>query len=404
MDIATRKDARVLVLAAGDDLAHDLCRMIQRAGLEVRAATQLDDFLATMRLWRPTHVAVGLDLDDGRIGEVQRTLATTDYEGMVVVRGTVAADLVEALGVVNGGSAATAMDVRKIGSVFDRRRPEPSPIAAERRRDPRTVRRALADLDAGLDEGCFRVVYQPKVRCRDGTLEAFEGLARWHRPDGTVELPDGFITFAEATGRIDRLTEQVFEQALAWLATELPAGDVRLCLNLSAYSLADLELPERVEHLCEAAGVAPERLVLEVTETSAAADPATAYRILRGLRDRGIWVALDDFGAGHASLLQLARHPFTDLKIDKGLVRSVTASRDSRTIIRAVVNLARSLGMRVIAEGVEDADTFEAVRDLGCDLVQGFYLAPPMTGAEVLAWMGDGGATGIPPRPRVPRF
>jgi EAL domain-containing protein (putative c-di-GMP-specific phosphodiesterase class I) len=399
MDTTTTSGARVLVLASESHVASDLCRMIERSGMKARAATQLDEFVLALRAWRPTHVALSVGLGDAEGDEAQRVLAEGALDGMVVVRGPLDQELIDTLRSEDrhaplGPYAALRIERRPMR--HGRRRTDMRGVSpTERRRDPRTIRRAVAELDAALDTQAFTVVFQPKVSALDGRAVAIEGLARWRLPDGSLVVPDRFIPLAEASGRIERLTDQIYRRALTWLGAELPDEPLRLCLNLSAHSLADTELAPRLDSLCDATGVPPDRIIIEITETSAAADPDTAQEVLTTLRELGTGVALDDFGAGHASLLQLARHPFTHLKIDRALVRTATSSGDSRTIIRAVTGLGRSLSLDVVAEGVEDAATLDTVTELGCQFLQGNHLARPMEGDALLGWLDRGGATWI---------
>jgi EAL domain-containing protein (putative c-di-GMP-specific phosphodiesterase class I) len=339
---------RVLVIATEVGLALQVARRVEEAGIQVRATTRFDDFVHHVQVWQPTHVAIAVGAGGtGRSGT---------FPGVTVVPGGVIDELLDGDGPFEATSTSHAWAT-------------------------------VEALDDALDLGRLSAAYQPKIDTRTDTVFAIEALARWHRPDEHSVPPDDFVTLAEISGRIERLTEVVFGKSIRWFARNLAASTLELCLNLSARSLTDRDLPDRLERLCGAAGLDPTRLVLEVTETSIANDANVAHGVLTELRGRGLRVALDDFGAGHASLLQLARHPFTDLKIDRGLVRSVATEPQSRTIIEAIVRLADNLGVRVMAEGVEDEATFVCLQEIGCLLMQGNHLARAMEPTAVLAWL-----------------
>jgi EAL domain-containing protein (putative c-di-GMP-specific phosphodiesterase class I) len=339
---------RLLVISTEVDLALQVARRVEEAGIQVRATTRFDDFVHHVQAWQPTHVAVAVGASPtGRSGT---------FAGVTVIPGGVIDELLEGDRPLDAGSASPAWTT-------------------------------LEDLDDALDLGRLSAAYQPKIDTRTGAVFAIEALARWHRPDDPSVPPDDFVTLAEISGRIERLTEIVFDKSVRWFARNLAASTMGLCLNLSARSLTERDLPDRLERMCRAAGLDPTRLVLEVTETSVASDASVAHGVLTELRDRGLRLALDDFGAGHASLLQLARHPFTDLKIDRGLVGSAATEPPSRAIITAIVGLAEDLGLRVVAEGVEDEATYVCLREIGCFMMQGNHLARAMEPHGVLAWL-----------------
>lgn len=336
------------MVATEVDTALQVARRVEEAGIQVRATTRFDDFVHHVQVWQPTHLAVAVGSGGaGRSGT---------SPGVTVIPGGVLDDVIDGEALSDG-------------------------------RSPFGGWTTLDDLDDALDLGRLSAAYQPKIDTRTGAVFALEALARWHRTHDRSVPPDDFVTLAEISGRIDRLTDVVFGKSIRWFARNLAETPLELCLNLSARTLTDRDLPDRLERMCRAAGLEPTRLVLEVTETSIASDANVAHDVLTVLRDRGLRVALDDFGAGHASLLQLARHPFTDLKIDRGLVQSAATEPQSRTIIEAIVGLAENLGLRVIAEGVEDAATYACMQELGCLRMQGNHLARAMEPHAVLPWL-----------------
>ena len=255
-------------------------------------------------------------------------------------------------------------------------------------RGPRYWRRIAAGAaslaSASLEEA--RRAGLALVDVAPGSPGGYEILARWRHPVAGVILPDHFIPLAESTGLIDELTEQVVSQSLVWLSRHFPADTLGLAINISPRSLLNLKLGDRALQLSRRQGIAPERLTFELTESSAMEDPVKSLHLLTRLRAQGFQLALDDFGTGYSSMRQLVRLPFSELKVDKSFVIGAMESRESRTVIKSVVDLGHSLGLRVSAEGVEEAETLAFLTSLGCDRAQGFFLARPMFGDDVPGW------------------
>lgn len=245
--------------------------------------------------------------------------------------------------------------------------------------------RLLADLRTALDTGQLGVAYQPQVDLADGRVVGVEALIRWEHPTRGDVPPDDFIPLAENSGLIAAVTTYVLDSALGVLAQWRSAGhDVRMAVNLSARHLSDLALPRRVTEALDAHGVPPAALVLEVTETGILADPARVDVVIGALRDLGVAIAVDDYGTGHASLSYLKRLEVDELKVDRSFVSDMGRDHHDFIIVRSTIALARDLGLRVIAEGIQDEETAVALRDLGCDIGQGFHLGRPTTPDRVL--------------------
>ena len=244
----------------------------------------------------------------------------------------------------------------------------------------------LASFSQALTEERLRMVYQPKVALQDGRLKRVEALVRWDDPKlGPVE-PSRFVPLAEDHGLIDELTHwglrTILRQWLDWCEEGL---DTCIAFNISALSLQHLDFPDLVERMCRALDVPTDRLVLELTEGSTQPlvklmDTLTRFRI------KGIGLAIDDFGTGYSSLMQLRQLPFTEVKIDKAFVGDIVHSRDCRLIIQSISDLAHGLGLTVTAEGVETVEQLRLVRELGCDLVQGYLISPPLEPEQLKPW------------------
>ncbi len=252
------------------------------------------------------------------------------------------------------------------------------------------------ELADGLVRGEFVVYYQPMVRLETGCAAGFEALLRWRHPDGAVREPESFIALAEGAGAMGRLTLHV----LAGVCSALPrlqAGAAAACppgapayvsFNLSARDLADPRTVDAFLAALAAAPVDPRHLQVEVTESVLMEDPERAAQVLLRLKQSGVSVAVDDFGTGYSSLAYLHHLPLDVLKIDRSFIAGLHAGDGSRKIVRAVAHLAADMGLATVAEGVETSEQLELVRELGCDLAQGFLFAPPQPVDEALVTAG----------------
>ena len=243
-----------------------------------------------------------------------------------------------------------------------------------------------ADLRDAVANGGITVHYQPQHDVVGGHLTGFEALARWNHPVHGVVPPDEFILVAEQSGLIRPLTLVILDTALRQLsAWRADRHDLRLAVNLSPRSLLDTSIVGAVADLVACHGVPPCRLTLELTETSVMADLNRSAAVLTGLADLGVHLAIDDFGTGYSSLSRLQRLPFDELKIDRSFVMRMASSESDLAIVRSTIDLARNLGLRVVAEGVEDNDTLGRLEALGCDAVQGYLVGMPAPAAELWA-------------------
>ncbi len=238
-------------------------------------------------------------------------------------------------------------------------------------------------LRKGLDRDEITVFCQPKVELSTGRIVGFEALARWQQEDGELVNPAEFIPLAEETGLILPLGQQVLDKACrfaAELAREVPGLGV--AVNLSPRQFRQPDLAGLVEGALSRAGLAPQLLEVEITESSVMDGVDEAVKKLHLLADLGVGISVDDFGTGYSSLAYLKHFPISELKVDRSFVSGLTRNREDRNIVAAVVALARSFGLRVVAEGVECLGQLEAVRSLDCDVVQGFIFGRPMPYAE----------------------
>ena len=263
---------------------------------------------------------------------------------------------------------------------------------------PPTGRLSLSgDLRQALAGQEFELYYQPKVDLERGQIYGVEALARWTHPQRGAVAPEAFIDVMEQTGLIRPFTlwaiEHAAQQCVAWRSAGL---DLSVAVNLSMQSLLDPHFPQQLlERLGQS--VLPQlRLVLEITESVFLREHAKVRQVLALLRSHGVLFSIDDFGTGHSSLSRLRRLPVSELKIDRSFVKDMKTNRDAAVIVSSTVDLARNLGLGVIAEGVEDARTLELLQSMGCRYVQGHHLGPPLPAEAFTQFLAD---TSWLPRP-----
>jgi diguanylate cyclase (GGDEF)-like protein len=244
-----------------------------------------------------------------------------------------------------------------------------------------------ADLRRALAADQLVLHYQPQVELGHGRAVAAEGLVRWRHPQRGLLGPLQFIEVAERTGLIKDLTYRVLDLGLRDLRTWNEEGrSLSLSLNVSVRNLLDPRFPEEVARLLALHGVDSHALTLELTESSLMVDPDTAKRTMHDLSELGVSVAIDDFGTGYSSLAYLTDLPIGELKIDKSFVRAMGSDSRNAILVRSTIELAHNLGLRTVAEGIEDSFTFERLRALGCELAQGFHMSKPLPAPALVSW------------------
>ncbi|RJL25097.1 putative bifunctional diguanylate cyclase/phosphodiesterase [Bailinhaonella thermotolerans] len=248
----------------------------------------------------------------------------------------------------------------------------------------------LGDLRRGLDRGEVVLHYQPKVRLADRVPVGVEALVRWRHPDRGMVWPDDFVPLAEQSYLMRLLTQHVVDQALEQAARWWENGwRVPVSINVSARDLLDTGLPEVVEKALERHDVPSCALLLEVGERVLMTGQAYTAETVRSLARMGVTLALDDFGTGYSSLVRLQRLPVSEVKIDRSFVGKLRESADDARVVRSLVDLARSLGVRSVAEGVEDAETARTLREMGCDAAQGRWFGEPLPADEATLWLKE---------------
>jgi EAL domain-containing protein (putative c-di-GMP-specific phosphodiesterase class I)/CheY-like chemotaxis protein len=247
--------------------------------------------------------------------------------------------------------------------------------------DPRLLAQAVRD-------GQIQVHYQPKVDMLTGIVRGMEALARWHHPELGAVRPDHFIAVAEREGLIHDLTLSVMDTALAQAARWNAHGlKLAMAVNLSPRLLESPALAQEIVAVVDRHALAPEQVTLEITESSVVDCMGVALGVLARLRLRGIGLSIDDYGTGFSSMQQLARIPFTELKIDRSFVHEAHLRNNLRVILRSAIEMSRQLGLVTVAEGIETLEDWRLLQDSGCVVGQGYLISRPLPAEEIRPWL-----------------
>ncbi|MFO1188665.1 MAG: EAL domain-containing protein [Alphaproteobacteria bacterium] len=366
---------RLLVVDDGSESWQHLVSLARHAGVEVRTTSQADDFRALIGEFAPHAVAVAPASGDGSwFSNLDRS---GDKPDLIMV------------GEADRDSIASARALAAVHG-FDFVANWPTPVDPDHLRetlrtvDRRRVRLDLRSAQSALAAGDFVLYYQPVVATRDGRVAGYESLARLSHGDDGVLDPVAFLPALKRGRKIHALTDWAMKAAIVQAASWRSAGkDLIVSVNMSAQSLYRRGFPEEVGAELRRAGLPPRNLVLELTETEGIADARLPLDVLGRLRAQGIGLAIDDFGVGYSSLRELYRMPFTVMKIDRSFLADLNGGQSGGRFFRAIVELGRSLDLKIIAEGVEDPETFARVTAQGCDFAQGFHFGPPRPGAAL---------------------
>ena len=232
--------------------------------------------------------------------------------------------------------------------------------------------------------------YQPQLEMVTGQLTGVEALLRWQHPTQGLIHPDCIIPLAEQNGLMDELTHRVIKEVIKQRREWLHADQsVSVSVNIAADNITSLTLPEQITELMANNKLDPTKLTLEVTETALMGELVTSLDILTRLRLKGIKLSIDDFGTGYSSMSQLHRVPFTELKIDRSFVAGMSEDSEAYSIVKTCILLGHELNMRVVAEGIEDQQAWNLLSELGCDIAQGYFVAKPMPGSNLLEWLAS---------------
>jgi EAL domain-containing protein (putative c-di-GMP-specific phosphodiesterase class I)/ActR/RegA family two-component response regulator len=330
------------------------------------------------------------DLDMGQMDgmELIRNIGKSDSVGSIIILSGHERSLLDAV-----AKMADAYGVKLLGAID-------KPLTLDRLQNllassgpaipaPEPGRRFSVDeILNGIQLGQFESFFQPKVSMSSGLIVGAEALARWHHPEHGLIGPNAFIPPLEQAGDVGELTFLMLKQAaLACRNWDQHRSGISVSVNISFTSLGDPALAEEIGAITSSVDLSPNQMTLEITETAAIGNVGATLENLVRLRMRGFGLSIDDYGTGFASLQQLQLAPFTELKIDKSFVTDCAENPSSRAIVESSVQMARQLGFRSVAEGVETQADWNILRDAGCDMAQGYFIARPMTEVQFLTFL-----------------
>lgn len=248
----------------------------------------------------------------------------------------------------------------------------------------------MAELREAIERDELVLYFQPQINAHNGLVQGVEALLRWQHPQRGLIAPDNFVPLAEKTRLIQPLTDWVIKQALAFgLLLRQEGFRLNLSINISASNLLDNDFSQRLEQILQEITIERSLVTLEVTETVAMANPENALVILHNLRGLGVNLSIDDFGTGYSSLEYVKRLPAQEVKIDNSFVRNMHKNPDDAVIVRTIIAMCRTLGFKVVAEGVENGEIQTLLADMGCDILQGYHIRRPAPADQILRWLNE---------------
>ena len=368
-----------------DDFGHPAGdALLKSIGARLHAAVRRPDFVGRLGGDEFAIVQSGVTNERQAVAFAERLLRTLNEPHHLMGHTVTAkASIGVALAPVQGGSADELLKNADIALYQAKSKGRGTHVLFDPRSsyDKQSRRRLETDLKVALKKGQLELYYQPIRDVKTHEVKWCEALMRWHHPEHGLVPPSDFIPLAEETGLIVPMGEWALHQACKDAATW--PTEVGVTVNLSASQFCGSDLYKTVEAVLNRSGLAPNRLELEITESVLLRDDASTLTTLYGLRNKGVRIALDDFGTAFASLSYLRSFPFDTIKIDRSFVRDLPQRSDCAAIIEAVVNLARKLNMRSVAEGIETCEQLAAVLESGCDEVQGYFFNRPVPASEI---------------------
>jgi EAL domain-containing protein (putative c-di-GMP-specific phosphodiesterase class I) len=373
-------DGKLRVLAIDDEpgINNFVKKAVEPAGHDVIATNDLQEFKTAVESWQPTLVIIDVNMPGCDGVELLHYLGEAGCTAQIYVSSGLDDATIDAVirigndcGLKMSGKLAKPMRLAELQQVLAKQAAAGGGLTA-------------ADLTQAIRANQLFLEYQPILDCKLSRMTAVEALVRWRHPLHGVVTAGEFIGLAEENGLIDGLTDWVMthaaQQLTVWHRQSLP---LEVAVNISAKNMLDNALPDRLAQLCRNNLANPNAMLLELTETSAMQDMAQMMDVMTRLRVRGFKLSIDDFGTGCSSLVHLQRMPFSDMKIDRSFVTQMTQSRDCATIVEIIIDLARKLGRRSVAKGVEDQPTLDQLIKLGCGGAQGFHLSPPVAADRI---------------------
>lgn len=388
-----REKPKLLIVDDDELMARTIEGIARREGFDVRVTDDPERFLELVGDWQPNVVVIDLIMPDFDGVQVLNALAQRKSEVRVIITSGIGQRVLDAArrfareqGLNIVGMLPKPFSPPSVRRLLGTCVGEPAIIDEEQSSgddmaEPVINMEVLAQ---ALEKGQFFLVYQPKVHCSDGSLAGLEVLVRWRHPDAGIIGPTSFIPVFEASDLMDELTRHIIDMALEWYASldarTVAETGLTLSLNISARNLEGKTLVEDIARRCRKFDIDPGRLIFELTESSAMRDPVRSLELLTRLRVMGFQLSLDDFGTGFSSMLQLVRLPFSEVKVDRSFVMAAEEPGESRNVVRSIVELGKSLGLRTTAEGVETQAVMDYLRYIDCDYAQGYHISRPQEG------------------------
>lgn len=385
-------DNRVLIIDDDPRICRIIKRVANELGIESFATDDSALFESAYLEYAPNIILMDLQMPKLDGVELLRKLADQDSRAAIILVSGMdksvletTEDLGKSLGLNMAGVIVKPIDIDNLKKILEK---QFDPI---KKRDSKTLEVTTDELINAIERNELVVYYQPQIHLQTGKVIGVEALVRWQHPEHGLLFPDTFIPLAEKSKEaISSLTYTVLETALQDDVARRENGiELNLSINLSAKLLSDLNLPDRVEESLNTLGFDPNRLLLEVTESGAMEDPTLTMDILTRLRLKNIRLSLDDFGTGFSSLVQLYRMPFNEIKVDKSFVMKAMTDEEAAAIVRITIDLGHSLGLDVVAEGIEDQETYDWLKELGCDIGQGYFISRPIDVMQFSDWMNE---------------
>lgn len=381
--------SKVLITGDNPETCGLLRRIAEGMGYETRLLEDPRNFEAVYLEFEPNLILLDLQMPQVDVLEVIRYLSKAGSDAAVVILSGVqdevlksAQRLAASLGLVIAGVLSKPLELEVVEQQLGQYRRNTS---AAGQRAHRVIKEGLG---GAISNNELLLHYQPIISLATGDVTGVEALVRWAHPEYGLVGPDDFVALAEDNGQIGPLTYWVLERAVAEMSGVIVNGrGVDLSVNLSPRLLDDLDLPDRVDNILNVADFPRDRLTFEVTESGAMEDPNRSMDILVRLCLKNIRLSIDDFGTGYSSLLQLYRLPYSEIKIDKSFVQQAVSKDEAAVIVKSTVSLGKNLGLRVVAEGIENEETRKYMIDLGCDVAQGYFYCKPVSADEFSVWI-----------------
>jgi len=382
------------VLIIDDD--QRICRVIKRVADELGVESFVTDnpelFESAYLGYEPNVILMDLQMPKLDGVELMRKLAEHKSKSAIILASGMdkrvletTEELGKSLGLNMAGFLIKPIDIDIVKKILGQQ------FETVKERASQSLKLTEYELHQAIEKNELVVYYQPQIQLESGKVIGAEALVRWQHPEHGLLFPDSFIPLAENNKElIGPLTYRVLETALQDdMMCRQHGIEINLSINLSAKLLSDLTLPDKVEKLLNSYHFDPNRLLLEVTESGAMEDPSLTMDILSRLRLKNIRLSIDDFGTGFSSLVQLYRMPFNEIKVDKSFVMKAMTDKEAAAIARITIDLGHSLGLEVVAEGVEDQETYDWLKELGCEIGQGYFISRPVDIDQFSDWVSE---------------